>query len=232
VRRPGIAIVVVVLGAARAAHADPWGSFRATGDLALDLRASAGAAGAALVGPGLRATAGKKWLAYAIGIDVRAGGGVHGGFAFDTTLYPIGISIGHGAPVSARVVGGVGAGGVTGHLPIAARFPVEAELEIHPIRALELSAWAEVAYALRTARASGAPDAPWGDELTLGATIRIGHAARESEFHWSNGWRVGGTFTERVGEKVYGVVVGWGIDLSGGPVDSGAGERDRDAEPE
>jgi hypothetical protein len=216
VRRSGIAIAVML--ASSQARAEPFAGWRATGDLALDLRAIAGAAGDVEVGPGLRATAGKRWLAYAIGLDVRAGGGVHGGFAFDTTLYPIGVSILHGAPVSLRVVGGVGAGGVTGRLPIAARFPVEAELEVHPAKQLELSAWAEVAYALRTARAGGAPDAPWGDELTLGATIRVGRGAHESEFAWSNGWRLGGTFTERVGEKVYGLVIGWGIDISGGPM--------------
>ena len=226
VRALVVAVAIVGIGRnAGALHAEPFPGWRATGDLALDLRGSAGAAGAAEVGPGLRATVGRPWLAFAGGIDLRAGGGVHGGFALDAALFPIGITLFHGAPVSLRIVGGVGVGGVSGHLPFAARLPVEAEVELHPLRALELSAWAEVAYALRDARAGGAADAPFGDELIVGATIRVGRGARESQFHWSNGWRVGATITERLHERSVGVVIGWGIDLSGGA------ERDRDREP-
>ncbi len=220
-RTSGLVAIGLVLAGAPAA-ADPFSGWRATGDLALDLRGSEGDAGAVEAGPALRATAGKTWLAYALGLDASAGGGVHGGFAFDTALYPIGVSLFHGAPASFRVVAGVGVGGVTGgHLPIAARFPIEAELELHPVRALELSAWAEVAWALADARDGGARDAPFGDELTLGAAIRVGGGRRERHWGWSNGWRVGATLTERVGERAWGLVVGYGIDISGGPMERG-----------
>ncbi|HTJ43197.1 MAG TPA: hypothetical protein VL463_13925 [Kofleriaceae bacterium] len=226
----GLAIACLLILTAPA-HADEFEGWRATGDLALDLRANAGAAGAAEVGPGLRATIGKPWLSYAAGIDVRAGGGVHGGFALDTALYPIGISLFEGSPVSFRIVGGVGVGGVSGHLPFAARIPVEAELEIHPVRVIELSAWGECAFVARDARDHGAADALFGDELTLGATIRVGRGAHQSQWHWSNGWRLGATMTERVGERAYGLVIGWGIDLSGGG-EHGGGSDDDDVMPE
>jgi hypothetical protein len=212
----GALAIVVVLGALGACG--HWQRMRATGDLALDARATRGAAGSVEVGPGLRATAGRRALAYAIGLDLRAGGGLHGGFALDAALLPVGVSIFHGAPASLRVVTGVGVGGVTGHLPFAARFPVEAELEVHPWHALELSAWAETAWVARDARHDGASDAPFGDELTLGATVRLGRGKREEYFDWSNGWRLGAMLTERLGEHRLGLVLGWGIDLSGGPM--------------
>src|SRR5262249_41958880 len=141
VRAPGIAIVVLVL-AAGVARGDEFAGMRASGDLALDLREQDGATGYVIVGPGLRGTVGESWLGYAAGLDLRAGGGLHGGFALDTALYPLGVTFFHGSPVSVRFVAGVGTSAVTGSLPWAATFPVEGELEVHPIGPLEVSAWA------------------------------------------------------------------------------------------
>ena len=224
VRGPGIVLVVVAL--AGAARADEYAGMRASGDLALDLREQDGATGDVIVGPGLRGTIGKAWIGYAAGIDLRAGGGLHGGFALDTALYPIGLTLFHGAPVSARFVIGVGTSAVTGSLPWAATFPIEGEIELHPIGALELSGWAMVTTVAGHAREGGAPDAPFGDELTIGATVRVGRHAHEDFWRWSNGWRLGATYTERLHEKRWGLVIGWGIDLAAGAM------HDREPVPE
>ncbi|MCE9578375.1 MAG: hypothetical protein K8W52_34930 [Deltaproteobacteria bacterium] len=192
--------------------------YRYTADLTLEARGVDGAAGAIDAGPSLRATAGTRWLAYAIGLDVRPGGGRHGGFAFGAAFYPVGIALGAGAPVSARVVAGIGTDGVTGHVPFTARFPVEAELELHPIRAIELTLWCEAAWVTADRRAHGAIDGI-GDEVTAGAALRIGRGKRErQQWHWSNGWRVGVMVQERVGERAWGLTLGYGIDVAFGPI--------------
>lgn len=209
-----------MLALARPAAAG-YGDHRYTADLTLEARGVDGAAGAIDAGPSLRATAGSPWLAYAVGLDVRPGGGRRGGFAFGAALYPIGVAIGAGAPVSARVVAGLGTDGVTGHVPFTARLPVEAEVELHPIRAVELTLWCEVAWVTATRRAHGAVDLGIGDELTAGAALRIGRGKREREqWHWSNGWRVGAMVQERLGARMWGLTLGYGIDIAFGPIRS------------
>lgn len=216
-QRAAILLGAVLVGRAAPAAAG-FEELRYTADLVLESRGVDGAAGALDFGPSLRATAGTRWLAYAVGLDVRPGGGRHGGFAFGAALFPVGLAIAAGAPVSARVVAGIGTDGVTGHVPFSARFPVEAELELHPIRALELTLWAEAAWVTADRRARGATDGV-GDEVAAGATLRLGRGKRErQQWHWSNGWRVGVMVQERLGARTWGLTLGYGIDVSFGPI--------------
>ncbi len=154
-------------------------------------------------------------VAYHIGMDLAAGGTLHGGgFAYDVALFPIGVGVRFGRTSIATVGLGVGAIGATGTLDDAVTLPLEVNLEMGSGR-LRLLARGRAAYVAGAAsRHDGAPSAPFADELDATIGLRVGHHYEEYDFPTGNGYFVGASYRELAGAKFVGLTIGYSIDLA------------------
>lgn len=168
-------------------------------------------------GEAVRAVGGKGPVGVAAAVSLRLGGARPAGFVYDLSLLPVGLGVSLGQRTRLAVVVGAGLSGVTGSLPFAWTFPVEGFAETSLGDHVRLAAWAEVTEVVGAeARVGGAPDAPWGDELALGATLRWDRRRDRWGMSGGNGYEVGAVVRERTGLTWWGLVLGYSLDAGGG----------------
>jgi hypothetical protein len=165
-----------------------------------------GAAARAFAGPTI------GWVG---GIDAHLGASLPAGALYDFNLSPLGVGLyGHGVLVGA--LGGVGVGGIIGRVPVAFQLPVEALLDVDLGLHVHFGAWANVRWVVgAAARDDGAAHAPFGDELSTGAMLRIGRGDDGGNLRWGNGPFVAGTYAEALGAHAWGAQLGYSITLAG-----------------
>jgi len=166
-----------------------------------------------MFGAGARGFAGPTvgWIA---GLDAHLGASWPAGALVDFNLRPLGLGLcSHG--ILLGVVAGVGAGGVPRRIPFGLQIPVEALLEADLGSAAHIGAWTSVSWVKGAgSRRDGSMHAPFGDELSAGAALRMGRGARGRRHRWGNGLLVGVTYAEQLGGRVFGALLGYGITMS------------------
>jgi hypothetical protein len=177
-----------------------------------DPAAAGGLEQTGLAGVGMRFYGGKRVGLFA-GLDARFGAGAQGGFAYDAAFLPVGGGVQLGPTLLFGVASGVAVSGVTDHVGFAVELPVEARLLLSLGHHVQLTTWGRVGWiAGEDARQSGSENAPLGDELRAGATIRFGRGdTRRRTERWGNGIYVGVTYGERLMTREVGLVIGYGI---------------------
>lgn len=162
-----------------------------------------------LAGVRLHGYIGGKRLGYHLGLDLAAGGTIHGGgFAYDVSIFPVGAALRFFDTSFITLGAGVGASGATGTLDDAATFPLEARIELG--RGIRVLARARATYLLAAdSRQSGAR---FADELEGMLALRLGTAYDEYGFPTGNGYFVGATYKEALGAQFFGAIIGYSID--------------------
>jgi len=195
-----------------------WIKIDAGGSRVLSDRAGAAPPvdGVGQFGTGARAFAGPT-VGWVGGVDAHLGASLPAGALYDFNLSPLGLGLyGHGVLVGA--LGGVGVGGIIGRVPVGFQLPVEALLDVDLGTALHVGAWAGVRWVVGpAARHDGAAHAPFGDELSTGAMLRIGRGKNDAgdAFRWGNGLFVAGTYAEALGAHAWGGQLGYSITIAG-----------------
>lgn len=215
------ALALATLMVPAAARADGW---RGGGSLALDVRYSeltpdeGDPVRAVTAGPRLRAAAGKSALSLAAGLDLHMGATGGGHVAYEALILPLGVALQLGRSARIGALAGIGTSGITGGvLPIGCALPVEAFAEVSLGAHLRAAAWgraSEIAGA--DGRDDGAADAPFGDELEVGATLRWDRRREDWRYVAGNGYQLGGLYGQAAGAHIVGVVVGYSLDAAGG----------------
>lgn len=215
------ALLVALAALPAAARADGW---RGGGSLALDVRASEIAPDtgdpirAVTAGPRVRVAAGKSALALAGGLDLHLGATGGGHLAYELLGFPLGIGLQLGRSARLGAVAGAGTSGITGGaLPIALALPVEAFVELSAGDHLRLAAWGRATeLAGAASREEGAEDAPFGDEIEIGATLRWDRRRADSRYVAGNGYQLGAFYGQAAGGEIAGILVGYSLDAAGG----------------
>ncbi len=119
-----------------------------------------------------RASAGKDWYGFMVGLDMRFGAGLQGGFAYEFALLPLGAAVLIDEAGSLGLLFGAGIDGVTARVPFAVTSPAELVLELDIDDSVRLAGWFSPRWIL-------AADARQGGQgsLALGDEFRIGSAA-------------------------------------------------------
>lgn len=152
---------------------------------------------------------GGRTIGYHIGLDLGAGGTIHGGgFAYDVSLFPFGVAWRFFETSFLTLGAGIGASGATGVLDDAVTFPLEARLEVG--RGIRMLARARITYLDAAPMREGG--ARVGDELEGMVGVRLGSAYDEYGFPTGNGYFVGASYKEQLGTRFYGLVIGYSID--------------------
>jgi hypothetical protein len=153
---------------------------------------------------------GGKSIAFHMGLDLGAGGTIHdGGFAYDVSLFPLGVAFRFFETSFFTLGAGIGAAGATGTLDDAVTFPLEARLEVG--RGIRLLARGRATYVDAARDREGG--APLTDELEGMLGLRIGNGYDEYGFPTGNGYFVGATFKEQLGARFMGLIIGYSIDM-------------------
>jgi hypothetical protein len=135
-----------------------------------------GLAETAMVGLGARAAYGKT-IGYGFGAEFEAGAAFPLGFAYAFRFYPTGIAAMFGHNSFFGAFAGIGADGVTSHVPGAFEIPAELRMEIDLTRRARVGARAAVAWFPANAdRRGGSMLSPVADELTLSTFARFGRS--------------------------------------------------------
>ena len=204
----------------REARADRW---RFTGDLELDLRytrfsgpvADEERADSLVGGLALSAFAGRQIPGLAVFLECHFGGGLQGGFAYDVALHPIGLGLAFGHRLRLSATAGIGAQGLTGHIPPALRIPLRVAAHLELGDRVHLATFAQAAYvSFADERERGSESTPLGDELAAGGYLRIGKGGDTYGADWGNGYLIGGTYQEMLGGRQFLVVFGYGIGVT------------------
>jgi hypothetical protein len=211
------ALVIVALPAP--ARAEEW---RGGGSLALDLRYAetqpdtGDSTRTVTAGPRARAAAGKSALALAVGLDLRLGATSGGHFAYELNVMPFGFALLLGRSARLGAIAGFGTSGITGGVvPIALALPIEAFVELSLGDHLRLASWARATeLAGAEVRESGAPDAPFGDDLEIGATLRWDRRRSDHGFVAGNGYQLGATVGQAAGAEVFSLSLGYSLDAA------------------
>ncbi len=178
----------------------------ATGASIADEGVIGDAKGIASLGMRFRNVVGRR-LGYAAGTDFDVGTTGGGGFAYNFNMYGLGLG-GGGARYMLGVTAGGGLSGITGgRAGFAWQVPVEAFAAVDVTRRLRVGAWARSQWIFREdARQSGAPSAPFGDELHAGLSVDV---------LWANPYQTARpgvslmlTYSEMMGTEIYGVGIG------------------------
>jgi hypothetical protein len=212
--------VAVVVGFAGTAHAG-WRDFQdAQGGADLHYELSGfhtrdemgGPRDLVLAGARLHGFIGGARLGYHMGLDLAAGGTINGGgFAYDVSIFPVGLAVRLFDTSFVSLGAGVGASGATGVLDDATTLPLEARFELgRGIRVLG-RARATYLFATNSARQGGARVA---DELEAMLAVRLGSAYNDYGFPTGNGYFVGAMYREALGAQFFGAVIGYSIDMS------------------
>ena len=215
-----LVVVAALAVAPAAARADRW---RGGGSLALDLRYAQYEVDDAVVtraltgGPRARAAVGTSALALAAGVDLGLGASGDGDLVYRVALLPIGAALQLGRTARLGFVAGGAIAGITGGtLPIAFALPVEAFAEISLGDHVRSAAWGRASPLYGSdRRQAGAPDAPFGDELEIGLTLRWDRRRSEHGFASGNGYQLGATYGQEAGADVLGLLFGYSLDAAG-----------------
>lgn len=155
----------------------------------------------------LRGLAGKRWWTVAAAIDTEFGFEIPGAFVYGVHLSPLGLGLRLGDRAYLGVLGGVGFGGVTGRVPFAGEFPLDAFLSF------DLGGWVRVeglARAIYTtgsdARDAGSTTFTFADEGEVRLGLAIGKRHHQYGTAWSDGTYVGFFAREQMGERIIGVM--------------------------
>lgn len=220
-----IIVATVLVVAARTAHAgweDAEGGaqlhYELSGEHGLDRHERVGSPAGTTAPPRelalwtarLHGFVGGKTFGFHMGLDLGAGASIRdGGFAYDVSLFPIGVGVRFFETSFITLGAGVGASGATGTLDDAATFPLEVRFEIgRGIRLLGRGRATFVSAA--KARDDGAR---FADELEAMIGLRIGTGYDEYGFPTGNGYFVGATYRELMGVQFVGAVIGYSIDM-------------------
>jgi hypothetical protein len=154
-----------------------------------------------------------RTIAYHIGFDLAAGSTLRdAGFAYDVAVFPAGVAVRFGQSSFVALGLGIGALGAVGTLDDAVTFPSEATLEWGGI--LRLLARARTSWVVGApGRHDGARSIPWADELDTMVGLRVGHHYERYGYPSGNGYFVGVTYRELLGDRWIGGAVGYSIDL-------------------
>lgn len=165
-----------------------------------------------LAGARLHGFIGGQRLGYHVGLDLAAGGTIDGGgFAYDVSIFPVGVALPLFDTSWVTLGAGVGASGATGTLDDATTLPLEARFEVgRGIRVLG-RARATYLFATDSARQGGAR---FADELEAMLAVRVGTAYSDYGFPTGNGYFVGATYKEALGARYFGAVIGYSIDMA------------------
>jgi hypothetical protein len=216
-----LAILAVLLGIHRGVVHAGWREFQdAQGGADLHYELSGfhtsdqmtGPRDAVLAGARLHGFIGGNRLGYHVGLDLAAGGTINdGGFAYDVSVFPVGLGLRLFETSFVTLGAGVGASGATGTLDDATTLPLEVRFEVgRGIRVLG-RARATYLFATNSVRQGGAR---FADELEAMLAVRIGNAYNDYGFPTGNGYFVGATYKEALGAQFFGAVIGYSIDMS------------------
>jgi hypothetical protein len=145
-------------------------------------------------------------VGYAAGIDLRAGGSHPGGFAWTSTLFPLGVSGRLGDHGVWGLVGGIGGQGITGRIDAAFAVPGEAYVALR-LGPVGVSAWAQPAW-IAAGRDQDGPD------LRAGMTLRFGKQYHRWGFRSGNGYHLGAVYADQAGVGYVGVMIGYDLDVT------------------
>ncbi len=163
---------------------------------------------------------GKGHVAHAAFIDLHFGAGLDGGFAYNMALLPLGLALyDRKQYATLSVATGVRYRGVTGHKPAALLAPLRASLVVRAGTHVLLNGWASAAFTSSDARQSGSNLAPFGDELSLGVTVRLGPGGTmrpgRGAVSYGNGYFAGVLYEEHLGGEFWGITIGHGVNMRG-----------------
>ncbi len=218
-------IAATLLFSLNSAHADWWERWIFAGDVDLDARyahardeeGAAEASDTLVAGVALSGFAGKGVIGYVAGLDAHFGGGLDGGFAYEFDLHPVGLGLSFGHVLRLGVTVGLGVHGLTGRIPFAIQFPLQASLDVNLGRRVHLSAWVTSKWiTFADGRQDGSASLPFGDELSSGVFLRLGKGGRQFQADWGNGYYLGVTYDERMGTSSLGGMIGYSIDTTFG----------------
>jgi hypothetical protein len=155
---------------------------------------------------------GKRW-GYHIGAAMAAGSTIRdAGFAYDVSLFPIGIAVRFFETSFFAVGAGIGASGAVGTLDDALTFPLEARFEVG--RGIRVLGRARATYLSGApSRENGGVTLGLGDELEAMLAVRLGRAYDEHSFPTGNGYFIGATVREALGARFAGLVIGYSADM-------------------
>jgi len=154
-------------------------------------------------------------IQYHFGFDVAWGATTgRGGFAYDMTLYPLGVAVRFGGTAFVTLGTGIGVMGATRSLDDAVLLPLEATVEADLTNRLRLLARARASYeAGAPARHDGAPSAPFADELEGMVGLRVGHHYMDHGFPSGNGYFLGVSYREFERTSYLGLTFGYEVDI-------------------
>lgn len=148
----------------------------------------------------------------AAGLGYHFGASVPGGFAYEGRLMPLGIAAFADGIGWMTITGGGDLSGVTTRVPFAPRAIAEARLELQLPGPFHLAAFARPAWLAVDEREDGSETLGFADELDAGVGFRIGGEERRRGIDSSRGLFVGGVLREWLGERGFGVVLGYTVD--------------------
>lgn len=219
-----LGVVAVGLAVPGVAHAQ-FRDWKASADLDIDAQYARGIElsdaeqreGEASFGLRLRGTAGKNPVQYGLGLGYRFGASHPGGFLYAVELLPIGAGLVFSDRLRLVVRGGAGFSGVTGRVPFAGDFPIEARLDLRLTGWLALGGFARVSWTTASEREDGTTAIDFGDELSAGARLRIGrHYDHGRGMRGNDGYYLAAFVNESLGSRFVGGAFGYAIDFAAG----------------
>jgi hypothetical protein len=216
-----MALVLVVALTAPAA-ARPGGGWRFGGNITLSAEYATNDPATGddrvhrlVLGESVRGVGGKP-VGFALGLDVRLGAELPGAFVYRFAFMPLGLGVRFGKRGFLGVIGGIGPGGSVGRVPFAWELPLEAFLGFDLGRHVRVHASARVlATPWTPERENGSANAPFGDELELGFGMSFGKRQHDHYGAAGDGWYVGASYREQLGERMLGLVLALSIDAGG-----------------
>lgn len=218
------ALGALVAGSAGSAHGQFWSKIRGAAGVKLDTEYTRFDAPDTMATPSdymvggieLWGTAGRG-LQFLGAIDLHFGGAIDGGFAYEMDLYPFGIGMQVGSFAFFGVAVGIGFSGVTSEVPFARQIPVRAMLQLNLHERVHIETYGIGKLISARARTDGTDALAGFDEVKAGALLRIGKGGEQRYQKWGNGYFLGVTYSELLGMKSYGALVGYSISLAYDP---------------
>ena len=155
-------------------------------------------------------------IQYHFGFDLAWGATLgRGGFAYDMTLYPLGVATRFGGSGFVTLGTGIGFMGATRALDAAVLLPLEANAEVDLTSRLRLLSRVRASYeAGAPARHDGAPHVPFADEFEAMLGLRVGHHYMDNGFPSGNGYFVGVSYREFQRTAFLGLTFGYEVDIA------------------
>jgi hypothetical protein len=155
---------------------------------------------------------GKRW-GYHMGLDLGAGSTIRdAGFAYDVSLFPVGLALRFAQTSFITVGAGIGAAGAVGTMNDAMTLPLELRFEVG--RGIRVLGRARATY-LRDGgrRSDGGVTTNMADELEATLALRLGHGYNDWGYPTGNGYFVGATAREAYGARFVGLIIGYSVDM-------------------